>query len=79
MNDVFKIEGVIGRRAHSQNLISPHPKMAVGQESVLGGGEIETRTRFVEHHKIVARPLHFCKANSHGRIILGSGSGWRKA
>ena len=72
VNDVLKIEGVVGRGTNRQNLIGTHPKMSVGQESVLGSSEIKTRTRFVEHHKIVARTLHFCKANSHARIILGS-------
>jgi hypothetical protein len=60
-------------------LIGPHAKVTVGQETVLGPRQVMALARFIEHHKIVAGPLHFCKANSHGRIILGSGPGWRKA
>jgi hypothetical protein len=56
-------------------LIGAHTKVSVGQETVLGLGELMPRTRFIEHHKVIARPLHFCKANSHDRIILGSAPG----
>ena len=79
VNHIFKVERGVWRRAHRQNLISPHTKMSVGQEAVLGGAEVVARLCFIKHHKIVAGPLHFCKANSHGRIILGSAPPWRKA
>jgi hypothetical protein len=43
--------------------------MAVGQKTVLGRAQVQAACSFVEHHKIVARTLHFGKANVHGRII----------
>jgi hypothetical protein len=60
-------------------LIGAHTKMSVGQETVLGGGKVVAGPSFIEHHKVVAGPLHFCKANSHDRIILGSGHCLNKA
>ena len=63
VNDVFKIKGGVRRWPHRQNLISPHAKVTVCQETVLGPRQVMALASFIEHHKVVASPLHFCKAN----------------
>jgi hypothetical protein len=63
VNDVFKIKRGVRRWTYRQNLISPHAKVTVCQETVLGPRQVMALASFIEHHKVVASPLHFCKPN----------------
>ena len=72
VDDVFEIHIRRGRGPHAQNLVGPHAKVAVGQKTVLIRRQVQRRGRFVKHHEIVARPLHFGKAHSHGGGLSGA-------
>jgi hypothetical protein len=43
--------------------------MAVRYEAVMGRGEAQQALGLVEHHKVIARTLHFCKSYAHRLII----------
>ena len=55
-----------GEGPHRQDLVGAHAKMPVSQELVLPLGQVQAPTGLVEHHKVIARALHFGEADSHG-------------
>ena len=52
-----------------KNLVCAHAEMAVRYEAVMGRGEAQQALGLVEHHKVIARTLHFCKSYAHRLII----------
>ena len=69
VNNVFKVDARARRRTDAQYLVGADAKMAVAQKPVLRGRQGKPLAGLVEHHKIVARALHFGKADSHAGII----------
>ena len=66
VDQVFKVDARRGRGPHGQDLVGTDAKVAVTQEAVMGLGEAQAATGFVQHNKIVAGPLHFGERNAHG-------------
>jgi hypothetical protein len=50
-------------------LISTHTEMPIRHKAVLGRRQAKQTLCLVEHHKVVARTLHFGKSYAHGLII----------
>src|SRR6218665_795989 len=79
VDDVLEVDVCGRRRPHAENLVGPDAKVAVRQKAVLGCAQPQALPGLVEHHEIIARALHFGKANLHRPIIAaGTGCGARR-
>ena len=70
VNHVLKVNTGRRGRPHRQNLVSAHTKVPVSQKAVLRQAEVQAVLGLVEHHKVVARALHFGEWDSHARNYL---------
>jgi hypothetical protein len=58
---IVKIQIWIIRRLDHQQLVETHAKIAVGQRFDLLFGQEHILADGIDHHKIVAQPMHFRK------------------
>ena len=70
VNHILKVNAGRRGRPHRQNLVGAHAKMPVGQKAVLRQAEVQAVLGLVEHHKVVARALHFGEWDSHAQNYL---------
>jgi hypothetical protein len=59
----------MARRVDKQNLIAANSKLSVRKRASTLGGHFYRLANAIEHDKIVARTVHFCKVPSHADII----------
>ena len=69
VNHVRKINRRRWGGPYRQNLVRTHTEVTVSQKPVLRWRQTQQAARFIKHHKVVARTLHFCEFHFHERSI----------
>ncbi len=73
VDHVFEIDALARRGPHRKHLVGAHAEVAVRQEAVLAGRQVQPCAGLVEHDEVVAGALHLGETDTHGPDYRGSG------
>ena len=69
VDDVGKIGALPDGGTHGQDLVRADTEAPIGQETVMLGLQAKRGAGLVQHHEVVACPLHLGKGYAHGGIM----------